>query len=86
MSKEKLLKIWKVTKTIIIPLTIALADVLFWAKAMTDPTWLILYPRHIALGFYESFGLKKLDAPVADLTVDFNEDLTADEISDEEGY
>lgn len=37
-------------------------------------------------GFYESFGLKKLDAPVADLTVDFNEDLTADEISDEEGY
>lgn len=43
MSKGKLLKIWKVTKTIIIPLTIALADVLFWAKAMTDPTWLILY-------------------------------------------
>lgn len=37
-------------------------------------------------GFYESFGLKKLDAPVADLTVDFNEDLTADEIPDEEGY
>lgn len=36
--------------------------------------------------FYESFGLKKLDAPVADLTVDFNEDMTSDEISDEEGY
>ena len=26
MSKEKLLKIWKVTKTIIIPLTIALSE------------------------------------------------------------
>lgn len=57
MSKEKLLKIWKVTKTIIIPLTIAFADVLFWAKAMTDPTWLILYPRHIALGCICSLGL-----------------------------
>ena len=56
MSKEKLLKIWKVTKTIIIPLTIALADVLFWAKAMTDPTWLILYPRHIATGCICSAG------------------------------
>lgn len=36
--------------------------------------------------FFESFGLKKLDAPAADLTVDFNEDLTADEITEEEDY
>lgn len=36
--------------------------------------------------FFEPFGLKKLDAPAADLTVDFNEDLTADEIPEEEDY
>lgn len=57
MSKEKLLKIWKVTRTILIPLAIALAGILFWAKAMTDPTWLILYPRHIVLGCFCSLGL-----------------------------
>lgn len=57
MSKEKLLKIWKVTRTIIIPLAIALAGVLFWTKAMSDPTWLILHPRHIVLGCLCSLSL-----------------------------
>lgn len=36
--------------------------------------------------FFKPFGLKKLDAPAANLTVDFNEDLTADEIPEEEEY
>lgn len=37
MSKEKLLKIWKVTRTILIPLAIALAGVLFLGEGDDRP-------------------------------------------------
>ena len=35
----------------------AMMGVLFWAKAMNNVEWLILSPKHVALGCVVSLGL-----------------------------
>ena len=57
MSKEKIIKALKITTTVILPLTITLASILFWAKVVYDPEWLILYPKHAITACFEGAGL-----------------------------
>ena len=56
MSKEKIIKALKITTTVILPLTITLANILFWAKVVYDE-WLILYPKHTITACFEGAGL-----------------------------
>ena len=57
MSKEKIIKALKITVTVILPLAITLGSLLFWAKVVYDPEWLILYPKHAITACLGGVGL-----------------------------
>lgn len=57
MRKRKIRKCLHYTRTVFIPLIMAMMGVLFWAKAMNNVEWLILSPKHVAFGCVVSLGL-----------------------------